>query len=288
MNKVASSLMRLLPSLVRALPAAAALASVPAAAQPETGAGAEARAFVEAIAGAPRGQVARFHDPVCPIAEGLPEGHNAALEARLRELAAAAGAQISRDRRCRANLVVLVADDPEAAVAALRRRRPDIFGGLPASDISRALGAAGPVRSWRSSEIRRIEAAAITEQRYSALNQDVHLHHGVPASLLRQPTRRELRLSVVMFDLSAIDGLTLMQIADHAAMLGLSSTDDPGQVAVPSILGLFTNASSRAPAASRWDLFYLRALYGSDGSLAGAAQRGTLARLIERQFASRP
>ena len=288
MNVSAPSLLRPLPSLVRTLVATAVLASAPAAAQPEADAAAEARAFVDAVAGAPRGQVARFHDPVCPIAEGLPEGHNAALEARLRELAEAAGAQVARDRRCRANLVVLVADDPEAAMAALRRRRPDIFAGLPASGIRRALGAAGPVRSWRSSEIRRIEAAAISEERYSALNQDVHLHHGVPASLLRQPTRRELRLSVVMFDLSAIDGLTLMQIADHAAMLGLASTDDPDHVAVPSILGLFGNAGSRAPAASRWDLFYLRALYGSDGTLAGAAQRGVLARLIERQFSSRP
>lgn len=274
---------RLVLNVLELTAAAALLMAAPAGAQRP-----DARAFVDAVTDDVEGQVARFHEPLCPLAAGLPGDYNATVEARIRSVAQSVGVAVNGYPRCRANLILLVAEDADAALTLLRRRRPDIFTGLPASEVRRALDSNGPVRSWQSSEARRTGGNPIGENRHSALYQDVHLHHGIPASLLRETTRRELRLSVVLFELDAIDGLTLMQIADHAAMRGLASTRTGG-AAAPSVLALFDGSASsrRPPAATGWDLAYLRALYDSDGSLPSPAHRGVLARLLERNLAQR-
>ena len=270
-------------AICRALAAAAALLAAAAPAQP-----ASAQDLVEAVTLEADGQLTRFHDPVCPLSEGLPADYNRVIEARVRSLARAAGIAIAR-RGCRPNLVVLVAEDPVEAVDLLRRRRPDIFVGLDPTDIRRVLAADGPVRSWRSSEARRIEGAPIAETRDSVIRQEVHLVHGIPASLLRERSRRDLRLSVVLFDLASIDGLSLMQIADHAAMRALAATRPASVAAGRSILGLFEpQAGARLPAATPWDLAYLRALYRSDGALRASAQRVVIGRLIERDLQASP
>jgi len=185
----------------------------------------------------------------------------------------------------------MVADDGDAMTTVLRRERPDIFAGLASIDIRRVIDAAGPVRSWQSSVTSRAEGAPITDRRDSALAQDVHLHHGVPAGLMSETTRRDLRLSVVLFSVDAIDGLTLMQIADHAAMRGLAATRPAAEARGRSILALFDDAAAgRAsmPSATRWDLAYLRALYRISGSANAGFQRGTVARLLAEEVTGMP
>ncbi|HEX8642012.1 MAG TPA: hypothetical protein VF704_12775 [Allosphingosinicella sp.] len=267
------------------LPLLFLIAAGPLAAQPAATAGpADLNAFVDAVTVQAEGQVARFHEPVCVVAEGLPDDFNLAVEARVRELAGAARIRTARERGCRANFIILVANDGAEVASALRRRRPDIFNGLNSVEVSRAIAATGPVRSWQSSVTRRAEGAMIADNRDAFLHQDVHLHHGVPVGLLRETTRRDLQLSVVVFDVDAVDGLTLMQIADHAAMRGLAPTRPAEAAAGRSILSLFDRAAgdrAQLPAVTRLDLSYLRALYRIEGALDGTAHRRLLARLIE-------
>ena len=275
-------------AICRALAAAAALLATAAPAEP--GPPVSARELVEAITVEADGQLPRFYEPVCPVAEGLPRDFSAAVEERVRAVAAAAGISVAPPRDCRANVVILVADDPEAALELLRRRRPDIFAGLTSSEVRRVLTAAGPVRTWQISEVRRTEGAPIAGTSKVSLDEDVHLNHGVPTSLLREHTRRHLRLSVALFDLASVDGMTLMQIADHAAMRGLAPARPASVVAGRSILGLFEaeDRSARLPAITRWDFAYLRALYRSDGALRGGAQRAVIGRLVEKNLRETP
>jgi hypothetical protein len=271
---------RLLPLLMlAALPTAVA-------AQPEPAGRAAVRRFVEQVTVETEGQLARFHEPVCPISRGLPPDHNMVVEERVRAVARAVGIPVGRVG-CRPNLVVLVADDGEAATSLLRRERPDIFNGLDPTDIDRAIAAAGPVRTWQSSIAQRHDGESVADRRDHVLFQDVHLHHGVPAGLLREVTRRELRLSVVLFDVDAIDGLTLMQVADHAAMRGLAPTRPAAAAAGRSILALFDDdAAGRAPSggATPWDGAYLRALYRLSGAATAGVERNTLARMLEQNL----
>lgn len=252
---------------------------------------ASARAFVDAITVPIGGQVARFHEPLCPLSRGLPTDYNEVVEERVRTIARGAGIPVARRRQCLPNLIVMVANDGDAVTALLRRERPDIFSGLESIDIRRAIDAAGPVRSWQSSVTRRAEGAPIADSRDSSLAQDVHLHHGLPAGLMREPTRRDLRLAVVLFSVDAIDGLTLMQIADHAAMRGLAATRPAPDADGRSILALFDDrAAGRAavPSATRWDVAYLRALYRLSGAANAGFQRSSVARLIAEDLAENP
>ncbi|HWT13714.1 MAG TPA: hypothetical protein VN231_13250 [Allosphingosinicella sp.] len=269
--------------------AALALPLDAAPAQPSTPApeAAAVRHFVEAVTVETEGQVARFHEPVCPLSRGLPPDYNHVVEERVRAIARAVGIPVGRPAGCLPNLIVLVAEDGEAVTETLRGERPDIFAGLDSAEIRRAIAGGGPVRTWQSSVTRRAEGAPIAENRDSYLFQDVHLFHGVPAGLLRETTRRDLRLSMILFDVDAIDGLTLMQLADHAAMRGLAPTRSAAAAAGKSILALFDeSAAGRDPpqAATEWDGAYLRALYRADASLDGRAQRSSLARLLERNL----
>lgn len=265
--------------------------AAPAAAQPNVAPEPVAfRGFVEDITVLTQGQVARFYEPVCVVSEGLPPDFNAVVEARVGELARAAGIAVSERSGCAPNLIVLVADDSSDVAAALRRRRPEIFEGLDAAEISRVVASDGPVRSWQRTEASWANGEPILDRRNEYLGRDVHLFHGVPAGFLRTSTRQALRLSVVVFDVEAIDGLTLMQIADHAAMLGLAPTRTGGAAAGHSILSLFhAAAAERAelPAVTRWDLAYLRALYRIGAALDGNAHRSLLSRLAAQDLASR-
>ena len=273
-------------SLILALVAAL---SAPAAAQPTQAPAATAlRAFVDDVTVLTEGQVARFYEPVCVISDGLPPDYNAVVEARVAELARNAGIAVNRRRACAPNLIVLVADDGADVTGVLRRRRPELFDGLDSAEISRLVAASGPVRRWQRSESSWANGEPILDSRDEYLGRDVHLFHGRPASLLRTSTRQALRLSVVVFDVAAIDGLTLMQIADHAAMLGLAPTQAAEVARGRSILALFEGGIGHAePAATTWDLAYLRALYRIGAPLEGSAHRSLLARFAERELATR-
>jgi len=255
----------------------------------DSGRDATPRQFVDAITVQTEGQAPRFHEPVCPFSYGLPADYNRVVAARIRELADETGIAVDADEDCTPNLIVMIADDSEEVMAVLRRTRPDIFTGMRSGEVQRAIEGRGPVRSWQSSEVRMAEADFLPESRDAYLNQDVHLWHGVPASFLRETVRRELRLSVVLFDLAAIDGLSLMQIADHAAMRGLAPTRPAAAAEGRSILALFgdVGAGRATPVAgaTNWDEAYLAALYRQNGATREGLQRQAIAGLVERNLA---
>lgn len=264
-----------------------AAAATPVAAQPSAAGRAELRGFVDDITVLTGGQVARFYEPVCVLSEGLPPDYNAVVEARVDELARAAGIAVDKRSGCAPNLIVLVADDSADVAGVLRRRRPEIFEGLNAAEISRVVASGGPVRSWQRTEASWANGEPILDRRNEYLGRDVHLFHGAPAALLRTSTRQSLRLSVVVFDVDAIDGLTLMQIADHAAMLGLAPTRAAGLDGGRSILSLFAASPAgrrELPAVTRWDLAYLRALYRIGAAMDGGAHRSLLTRLAQQDL----
>lgn len=247
------------------------------------------REFVDRITIETEGQVARFHEPVCVVSRGLPPAHGAVVEERIREIAGGAGIAVDRRPGCLGNVIVLVANQGEAAARVLRRERPDIFRGLAPAAIGRALAGQRAVHVWQSSETRRAEGAPIADGRDEALRRDAHLLHGVTTSLLRETTRRDLRISVILFDVDALDGLTLTQIADHAAMRGLAPTRSLAELESPSILTLFSPASANPTptAATRLDIAYLQALYRTAGEARGSTQRGILTRSVERSLQPR-
>ena len=246
--------------------------------------------FVGAISLDHGGQIARFETSVCPALFGLPDDQKAAVEARLREVAKAAGIAVE-DPGCRPNLVVTVAADPADFLANLYRKRPWLFHDLTRSEIDMLTTTRAPARAWhlvgrRESDNRVAQHFFDTQGEYN----DAHLTPSHQFSRLKKSTRPALTLAFVVLDLPSIVELTLPQLADYAAMRAFAMTR-PGTAATiggRSILGLFEDQrEDRSPAASltAWDLAYLRALYGTRSLTTATQQKATMARLAAQEIA---
>jgi hypothetical protein len=231
-------------------------------------------------------QIAKFATPICAASFGLPSGYNEVITARVRQVAEYVGIGTAGDG-CRPNIVVVVADSGGDFVERLHGERPDLFRMMELGDIRRVLRLAGPSRAWQVIEQRGADGRPMN---WIEVGRERRLRpslDGVMPSLTQQPTRQDLSLSFVVFDLEAIEGLTLLQIADHAAMRALARTDIAGLPARRSILTLFTDRASGATPAGEltgWDIAYLAALYRTGNTVSAHQQRSSIARTMRREL----
>lgn len=239
-------------------------------------------------------QIAKFPGEVCPAAFGLPSAYAAIVAKRAREVARTAGVPVGK-AGCRPNVVIAVADDGHEFVKSLRKARPTLFRALKLPELRRLAEAEGPVRSWQVVEPRgadgrpmeRISFIAIGG-RLQYIGDAYELKHAI-GSRVQMATRQDLTLSFVVFDLKAVQGLTLTQIADYATMRALAKTRSVAGTggAARSILALFDPARDRAgrPAAlTRWDSAYLKALYATSNVVAASRQRSEIARMAASEL----
>ena len=239
-------------------------------------------------------QIARFPDPVCPASFGFPEAFNAFVADRVRAVAGEAGIAVA-PAGCRPNLLVIAAGEGRDLLAALHRRRPTYFAGLVLPEIRRLSRAAGPVRSWQVVEMRGQDGRTMENVSFVRGPDGRMMYIGAArqlstdvASRLELPTRQDIVLSVVMFDLDAIEGLTLAHVADHAAMRALARTE-PG-AETPSgrtIVTLFRDVRAGfapAEALTPFDRSYLRAVYATNNGVSGRRQRASIAGAVTRSL----
>ncbi|HXQ09841.1 MAG TPA: hypothetical protein VN805_02460 [Caulobacteraceae bacterium] len=232
-------------------------------------------AFVNDIAAqAPGESLVRWGAPICPYAVGLGSEQNAGIAHEIALVANAASAPVATTD-CHPNFVVVVTSQPDRLLAAWRKRDPDLFGdGLP-SDISRFLTKERPVRVWYNALRTTVDGEAITQDRTQ--------FYGAPTlssftlSRLRFETVLGLQSAIVVVDANQVQGFTIGQIADYAAMVGLAELNldrDLGEA--PTILRLFSAAAADRPAGmTDWDKGFLAGMYRSDQ--ASRLQRSTIA-----------
>ena len=254
------------------------------------------RAYVEAVTVETDDQLAKFAAPVCPASFGLPAGHNEVITARLRQIADAVGTGAA-GAGCRPNVVVVVAERGGDFVQRLRDARPDLFAALELPDIRRVMRAEGPVRAWQVVEPRGADGRPMAWVSFLQMGGGAQIYigrarhlTGVGPSLTQMPTRQDLALSFIVFDLEAIEGLTLLQIADYAAARALARTEAAPMSSRRSILSLFEiRFGGVAPPGelTDWDAAYLRALYRTTNSVRGAQQRANMARTMMRELDDR-
>lgn len=240
-------------------------------------------------------QVARFADPVCPAAIGLPAASDRVIEQRIRTVAALARIRTAGGG-CTPNLLVLIADEPAAVLAALHRPHQGLFDTLELHDLQRLLRSPGPVWSWQSTEPKRRDGGPV--ERISTISlgdadpgqpvsKGAYIVRNVDLSRLAVAVRQDITQSFVIVELHAADGLTLTQIADHAAMLGLAPIEPAKTdgVTSPSIITLFADrAAGRAPqnGATGFDLAYLAGLYAGEAGVSADRKVGDIAVRIAR------
>ncbi len=225
--------------------------------------------YVRQVTSTIDGQLSRFQDPICPAVAGFPEDYARIVVERIRRVARDVGAPVAGEK-CRANLVVIAAADADALVRDFRRKRPAIFNGVNNSDLLRAYRP-GPVHMWNSVLL---------------LNEDNQRQTGMiltvkSASIINLPTKQVMLGSTIVIDDDALDGKTLTQIADYAAMRALSNARPPREgLEADTIMTLFDPSVSPPLSFTEVDRSYLKGLYKGDPMARGTTAMGRISRQI--------
>jgi hypothetical protein len=272
--------------------------------------------FVRARTTATRiGRIARWRVPVCPVTQGLPDDLNAAITARVREIAAAVGAPVAHEP-CVANLEIEFTAQPQALIDLARKRRWILAGAQNAQQTGRATGMTHPIQSWYVTATRSYALGAAGGAFAAAGSSgkgkvgfgslgigggspgeavvDDPLGHttgGEPGSRLDDTVSSEFANVLVIVDQARIAGASTPAIADYVAVLGLSqvsSLDDC--TALPSILDLLSTGCrpARQPSSlTASDFAYLKALYGRETRMEASYSRGVIASEVVETLARR-
>jgi hypothetical protein len=246
-----------------------------------------AEVYVSSIAVRSESQLARFHQPVCPLVIGMPKPYSTMVEKRTAADAVAAGIDVAKNVRCDANLIIVIADDGAALVKDIRVHYPGWLAGLSPRDID-TLTVPGPARAWSVTSLRNEDGQGLGNQSDTPTGDGLAgkpVLRVMTASILREPTRQDMEASFVVIDKAATMGRTLRQIADYAAMRGLARTRPPaaGGKGLATILTIFDSSVPSHPSElTNADAAYLRALYRGNGTAAAVTEKNGIARRIAK------
>ncbi|NYT42691.1 hypothetical protein HZY97_18095 [Sphingomonas sp. R-74633] len=248
----------------------------------------QARALVGRMSVPVEGQLARFGDEVCPFVSGFTEVYAAKVAARIRKVAAEAGASPG-GAKCRPNLVVVIVDDGREFTRELYRLYPGQFTDMDSAKRKRLLASQAAARSWTVTGIHNEDGQAIglsssSESDTSMNGARITVGNGKPvlrvsqASIINPPTQQEIELAYVVIETRATLGKNLMQVADYAAMRGLMQSR-PEKLAADdnTILRLFEPGTVAGPTTlTTSDRAYLTGLYYGRGNRSAASQMGQI------------
>jgi hypothetical protein len=237
----------------------------------------QAEQAVSAISNNQNMRIARFREPVCPMAIGLAADSKRVVEQEIRRVAVNAGAQVG-PANCSANLILIVANDTQAMFSDIRAHHRPWIAGLGATAVSRLARESGPVLAWTSTTLRNEDGDA-----QGTLNPANPQSLRVQSStILGSPTRQQIDGAVIIVDRTAAVGKTLSQLAHYAAMRGLAQTRPPAVSDVDTILNLFAPGAGRAAQLTSFDQGYLKAVYASQLKDTALIERTRIARSLAR------
>ena len=241
--------------------------------------------FVGALTEAPfTGQLSRFDWAVCPAAVGLDPARNAAIVARMRKVAEAAGIKRA-DPGCRPNALVIVTSDKAELIEKLGKAYPAYFSGIDAGERRRLARQPGPAAAWQVEGLLDRYGRAVPQDMlggYSVI-EDTDM-----PSRIKPATRPHFAASVVVVEIGALAGLSVTQLADYAAMRTFARTD-PSRLegsGAPTILTVLeAPMNSAVPLTlTEWDLGFLKALYASEPNRYASQQRNDIRKRLGRDL----
>lgn len=235
--------------------------------------------FVDQLTYQPRQlQFMTWAQHVCPSVHGLRAAQAEKIEARMRQVAEAAGMRVG-PAGCVGNVMLIVAPDKPLFLRTLLRKNSFYFDGLPFWKVNEILRDRNLAVAWHLQGLpvapggREREGLAATSEQ---------------ASRIRPSAKPTFDAAVVVVDASAIDGLTVTQLADYASMRAYAKfRPDKLQVQQASTVLSVIDAPPNAlvPAGlTHWDLGMLRGLYGGASHLLAAAKRSEMRKSLEQSL----
>lgn len=248
------------------------------------------------------GKAARWHGGICPGIAGLPDKWSTSVIARVREVAAQAGASVAAEK-CHPNIDIVFTKNAQALLDSVRTAKPSYLGyhdlakekqlatvrhAVQAWYMTQTVGMGGDVNVDDKQHSDGITLNAGKNNSFYFPNAHVSQWSG---SRLGDERRSELIHMLVVIDLDKVNGIKFSAVVDEVAMLALAQTA-AFEICQPLASIVNITASNCDPALktdtlSATDLAYLHALYRIDlhGSL--AQQRGDLAYEMRKSLGPR-
>jgi hypothetical protein len=182
---------------------------------------------------------------------------------RISDLAVAAGAPLA-PQHCQPNLLIVTTDQPVRLLKALRARARGLFGHETPAAWRRFLARERPVMVWYNASLGPARGGAYTladgvSQMFAAVPEvDQAIGSRIELNVVQSPSA-----VIEIIDDARAKGVTIGQLADYVAMVGLAQIDLDAKLGdAPTILRLFDEpAESRPDGISDWDRAFLKALY---------------------------
>jgi hypothetical protein len=271
---------------------------------PEQLAGDSVPKFIAAHArpAAVTGQLARWHEGICPVSSGLSPGFNAFVSARIEAISAIVGAPHREIGHCKHNIQIIFTTEPEKLIDEVSKKRGSALLGYHYSrDTQKLATFRHPIQGWYVTATQNdngefaIDDAAPIQQQSAPIS-------SVAAFALQSGTTPGGRLGtrlvtglssllvhvLVIADLRKVNGYTIGSISDYLAMLVLSQTQSPDTCGpLPSILDLMAShcdAQEKPEAVTAGDLAFLHALYSTDLREKYSLEAGDIQHSMMREF----
>ncbi|MES2989022.1 MAG: hypothetical protein V4808_14050 [Pseudomonadota bacterium] len=239
-----------------------------------------ARSFVSSVASTSEGQLARYHDPICPVVVGLPDQYGAMLAKRIQFVAAEAGGEAGKDK-CEPNIIIIVAADADKLVKNLRSQLPGMFFGLSTKDLRRALRD-GPVHVWNTIEVQNEDGQVAKTATIDGGVGGSPTMQVKSVSMINSSVQQAVVQSVVVLEDDALIDKSINQIAEYIAMRTLAGARPPenGSGAVDTILTLFDPNAISPPGLTSVDRSYLEGVYSVRPTGRSGMQQTAIAKRI--------
>jgi hypothetical protein len=242
-------------------------------------------AFVNSILVLEQGEgLARWHVPVCPLVTGLRQEDGEFILWRISEVARGAGVPLAGER-CHPNLFVVVTLDPKRLLTDLeKRQRATTFGQAPPADIDEFIATSRVARVWYNCAMETPDSSSATHgfPPFGQVTGGASLPGNITTdwertSRVTRTMERAITSLFVVIDKGHLQGVTLGQLADYVAMVGLTQIKPGAQLSdAPTILKLFDGAPQAAlPGMSDWDQAFVKSVYATEQKV--TVQRGEIA-----------
>jgi hypothetical protein len=225
-------------------------------------------------------KIARWEEGICPYAVGIQPAAADFVVARVIAVAAAAGAPVSRDPKCRFNVAIVFTRTPQALMDDVMHRQSWLLGWWDTRSQREALARFDrPVKSWyatQSTDFHGISELDMSTTARFVMGELGARKVNVTGSRLDTGVRSGFYSVLIVADPGQLADLELGTVSDHIALLALAQAPG-GCPMLDSIAGLFTPGCGRPTALTAADLAYLRGLYAMQAGLRLADQRNQIA-----------
>ena len=222
----------------------------------------------------------RFFEPMCLAVGGINPAFADSFAQRIVENARRADVPVA-EGKCQPNAIVVFAKDGRKQLEKTRKQHRWIFSGLGESRIKEILSSRDPAFAWQVTEIRGVDGRRFDTEGGGGLP----LNRQYQTGRLNQPIRSDVVGAVVVFDSSAIAGISAIQLADYASLRLLAPTQEIENVdeeGMSTIMSLFLQPEIAPDELTQFDLAYLRGVYQLRPNSPGSAVYGAAARSYRR------